>query len=171
MVCKRILMESGKIWEVRALEVWKESGGKAQGRIILCQVASGGGLENELCKSKIESYNFVSECWVGSSWFTISGLVSGKLIEGSVGGFFQCIPAVGGWGHWRTHWEGFQCVPAEGGPRDGFQPWGARSHGSGDIRIEYVIVIKWCEFCSECENVKIVCIEYFLSAKEMSLKA
>ena len=48
------------------------------------------------------------------------------------GRVFQCIPAVGGWGHWRTHWEGFQCVPAEGGLRDGFRPWGARCHGSGD---------------------------------------
>ena len=53
MVCKRILMEIEKIWEIRALEVWKESGGKTRGRIILCQVASGGGLESEMCKSKI----------------------------------------------------------------------------------------------------------------------
>ena len=94
--------------------------------------------------------------------------MSGKLIEGSVGGFFSVFQP----------WEAEGTEGPVGRVSSVFQPRGVRGTVSGrgwpgaiGVGIEYVIVFKCCEFCSECENVKIVCIEYFLSAKEMSLKA
>ena len=94
--------------------------------------------------------------------------MSGTLNEGSVGGFFSVFQP----------WEAEGTEGPIGRVSSVFQPRGVRGTVSGrgglgamGVGIECVIVIKRCEFCSECENVKIVCIEYFLSAKEMSLKA
>ena len=94
--------------------------------------------------------------------------MSGNLNEGSVGGFFSVFQP----------WEAEGTEGPIGRVSSVFQPRGVRGTVSGrgwpgaiGVGIEYVIVFKCCEFCSECENVKIVCIEYFLSAKEMSLKA
>ena len=92
--------------------------------------------------------------------------MSGTLNEGSVGGFFSVFQP----------WEAEGTEGPVGRVSSVFQPRGVRGTVSGRgwpgaIGVEYVIVFKCCEFCSECENVKIVCIEYFLSAKEMSLKA
>ena len=84
----------------------------------------------------------------------------------------------------KDPWEGFSVYSSRGrlralkDPLGGFPVCSSRGTVSGrgwpgaiGVGIEYVIVFKCGEFCSECENVKIVCIEYFLSAKEMSLKA